>query len=143
MSKITKIIVTPYYLPIVSKLYEKGLDLTVKETCYGAMISGEEENVKRAVDLLRKEFKNSIFIKDRGFPPGETIRCRADRGGGGRPGFHQLESEMNILPNIEQALNEIDKGDEGTNYVDVSEKKIRKRINIDKLQDIIEENVSR
>jgi len=141
MSKITKIIATPYYLPIVPRLYEKGFNLTIKETCYGAMISGEEDEVKNAVDFLRKEFKNSVFIKDRGFLPGETVRCRADRGGGGRPGFHQLENEVNTLPIIEQALNEISEGDEKTSFVDVSKKKIKRKVSVDKLQDIIKENV--
>ncbi|BDC36093.1 MAG: methanogenesis marker 6 protein [Candidatus Methanoliparum thermophilum] len=135
MSKITKIIVSPYYLPIIPKLYEKGFDLIIKETCYGVMISGEEKDVKDAVDFLRKEFKNSVFIKDRGFPPGEKVRCRADRGGGGRPGFHQLEYEISMLPNIEKALNEIYKSDKKTI------KKKKKRIGIDKLQSIIKENV--
>ncbi|HIH40383.1 MAG TPA: methanogenesis marker 6 protein [Halobacteria archaeon] len=141
MNKITKIVVTPYYLPVVPKLYEKGFNLTVKETCYGAMISGDEKEVKDAVNFLREEFKNSVFIKDRGFLPGDKVRCRADRGGGGRPGFHQLESEMNTLPIIEQALNEIYEGDEKTSFVDVSEKKRKRKISTDKLQDIIKENV--
>jgi len=141
MSKITKIIATPYYLPIVPRLYEKGFNLTVKETCYGAMISGEEDEVKNAVNFLREEFKNSIFIKDRGFLPGEKVRCRADRGGGGRPGFHQLENEVNTLPIIEQALNEMSKGDEKTSFVNILEKKRKKKMSIDKLQDIIKENV--
>lgn len=113
MSKITKIIVSPYYLPIIPKLYEKGFDLIIKETCYGVMISGEEKDVKDAVDFLRKEFKNSVFIKDRGFPPGEKVRCRADRGVVAA-GFHQLEYEISMLPNIEKALNEIYKSDKKT-----------------------------
>ncbi|RZN68389.1 MAG: DUF2102 domain-containing protein, partial [Candidatus Methanolliviera hydrocarbonicum] len=94
MSKVTKMVVVSSYAPILSKIYESQFDLTVKETCFGVLMSGEEEEMKRATDYIREEFGKGVFIKDRGFPMGDVRRCRADRGGGARPGFHQLEREI-------------------------------------------------
>ncbi|VUT25882.1 MAG: methanogenesis marker 6 protein [Candidatus Methanolliviera sp. GoM_oil] len=108
MSKVTKMVVVSSYAPILSKIYKLQFDLTIKETCFGVLISGEEEEMKRATDYMRNEFGNGVFIKERGFPMGDVRRCRADRGGGARPGFYQLEREIKMLPLIEDSLNNLD-----------------------------------
>ena len=54
-----------------------------------------------------------IFVKDRGFPPGDARRCRATLGGA-RPGFHGIEFEMTILPYISHAIEELDHRDAAT-----------------------------
>ena len=108
MSKVTKMVVVSSYAPILSKIYKLQFDLTIKETCFGVLMSGEEEEMKRATDYMRNEFGNGVFIKERGFPMGDVRRCRADRGGGARPGFYQLEREIKMLPLIEDSLNNLD-----------------------------------
>ncbi|VUT25007.1 MAG: hypothetical protein MASP_00789 [Candidatus Methanolliviera sp. GoM_asphalt] len=108
MSKVTKMVVVSSYAPILSKIYKLQFDLTIKETCFGVLISGEEEEMRRATDYMRNEFGNGVFIKERGFPMGDVRRCRADRGGGARPGFYQLEREIKMLPLIEDSLNNLD-----------------------------------
>ncbi len=56
------------------------------------------------MEELRKMDESNIFIKDRGFPPGDPRRCRGHRGGGARPGFYMMQHESEILPLISRAL---------------------------------------
>ncbi len=88
---------------LVRKLHMMELSLTIKSTCYGAAISGEKEDVEKAVTQIRELDPYNIFIKDRGFPPGDPRRCRAKRGGA-REGFHQLEKEFELLDDVSKAL---------------------------------------
>jgi putative methanogenesis marker protein 6 len=88
---------------LVRKLHMMELPLTIKSTCYGAVIHGEEEVVKQAIEDIRKVDTCNIFTKDRGFPPGDPRRCRAKRGGA-REGFHQLEKEFELLDFVSKAL---------------------------------------
>ncbi len=86
-----------------------GMDIRVKETCFGALVEGEEEKVREIVEEVRKLDKNGIFSKPRGFPIGDPRICRATRKGGPRPGFHQLELEYALLPEVRAALDKIEK----------------------------------
>ena len=52
------------------------LPLTIKNTCYGSMISGKSEDVYKAIEEIRKLDPNHIFTKERGFAPGDPRRCR-------------------------------------------------------------------
>lgn len=88
---------------LVRKLHMMEIPLTIKSTCYGAVINGEEADVNKAVEEVRKLDPCNIFTKDRGFPPGDPRRCRAKRGGA-REGFHQLEKEFELLGYISEAL---------------------------------------
>jgi putative methanogenesis marker protein 6 len=88
---------------LVRKLHMMELPLTIKSTCYGAVINGEESDVNKAVEDIRKLDYCNIFTKDRGFPPGDPRRCRAKRGGA-REGFHQLEKEFELLGFVSEAL---------------------------------------
>ncbi len=88
---------------LVRKLHMMELPLTIKSTCYGAVINGEESIVNQAVEDVRKLDYCNIFTKDRGFPPGDPRRCRAKRGGA-REGFHQLEKEFELLGFVSEAL---------------------------------------
>ncbi|HID20260.1 MAG TPA: DUF2102 domain-containing protein [Methanophagales archaeon] len=85
----------------------KGLDIRVKETCFGALIEGEGEKLREIVEEVRKMDKNGIFSKPRGFPIGDPRICRATRKGGPRQGFHQLELESGLLPKVREALDKI------------------------------------
>jgi len=89
---------------IAMKIYGSKHDVTVKETCMGVTINGEEEVIDELVKEIRSLDPAGIFIKDRGFPPGDPRRCRGRRGGGARPGFYMIESESKILPMISRAL---------------------------------------
>ncbi len=105
--KITKMVVIsdtelPSEIAIIA--YKVASDVTIKETCYGLMVTGRRDEVDRVVDAVRKINPTKIFVKERGFPPGDERRCRANRGGGPRPGFHQLKNEMDILPDIGKGL---------------------------------------
>lgn len=88
---------------LVHKLHLLGLPLTIKSTCYGALIYGEKEDVDTAIEYLREIDPYNIFTKDRGFPPGDPRRCQGHRGGP-REGFHQLEKEFLILADVAEAL---------------------------------------
>lgn len=88
---------------LVQKLHMMELPMVIKSTCYGAILHGEEKVIKDAVDQVRKLDPNNIFIKDRGFPPGDPRRCRGHRGAA-REGYHQLEREFRLLEYVGEAL---------------------------------------
>ena len=88
---------------LVQRLHMLELPLTIKSTCYGAIIHGDDEIVKEAVTRIRELDPCNIFTKDRGFPPGDPRRCRAKRGAA-REGFHQLEKEYELLDCLREAL---------------------------------------
>ncbi len=117
---------------VVIKLYESNADVMIKETCFGVMVSGERAVVDRLLSEIRKMDPYGMFIKERGFAPGEPYRCRATRRGGARPGFHMLETEDRLLPYIGKALRALDKGE-----VPVKKEK-KKKLDIEKLKEIIE-----
>ncbi len=87
-------------------IYELHADVTIKETCYGLLIHGEEATVQALVNTIRK-IDPGAFIKERGFVPGDPRRCRADRGGGARPGFYSIQKEYEILPALASAIAEL------------------------------------
>ena len=108
MGKITRLVVLSSELPSEMHLliYELHADVTIKETCYGLLIYGEEATVQALVNTIRK-IDPGAFIKERGFVPGDPRRCRADRGGGARPGFYSIQKEYELLPAIASAIAEL------------------------------------
>ncbi|AAB86332.1 conserved protein [Methanothermobacter thermautotrophicus str. Delta H] len=88
---------------LVQKLHLLGLPLTIKSTCYGALIHGDEDVVMEAVKRIRSLDPPNIFTKERGFPPGDPRRCRGHRGAA-REGYHQLEKEFKLLGYVCEAL---------------------------------------
>ena len=103
--------VTPADVAI--RAYEVAKGVMIKENCFGLVIMGKEEEVSRVIAEVRKMDPAHIFVKDRGFPPGDARRCRATLGGA-RPGFHGIEYEMTILPYISHAIEELDHRDAAT-----------------------------
>lgn len=94
---------------ITRLLHNSGLEITIKETCYGAMIEGSKEEINKALAAVRKLDPNRIFTKVRGFPIGDARRCRAHHGS--RPGFTQLEIEWDCLKLIEKGVCAAEKGE--------------------------------
>ena len=141
--KVTKYVITSSesdILPsdIAMKIYGSKYDVNVKETCFGVVVSGEEEVINSLVKEIRALDPSGIFIKERGFPPGDPRRCRGRRGGGARPGFYMIESESKMLPMISRALAET--GEAGPEAVEeVIEKKPLK---IKRLEEIVKEDLS-
>lgn len=138
---LTKLVVisSDSILPIDAalKIYESEIEITIKETCFGTMVTGPEDAVNRVVKEVVKLDKNHIFVKERGFPPGDDRRCRAGRGGGPRPGFHFLRNEIGILPIIGKALDDFD------NNVPL-EKVVRPgKLKVSNLKDIIKSELTR
>ena len=52
---------------IAMKIYGSKYDVNVKETCFGVIISGEEDVIKPLVEEIRALDPSGIFIKERGF----------------------------------------------------------------------------
>ena len=96
--------VTPADLAL--RAYEISQGVMIKETCFGIVINGKEDDVNRIIPELRKLDPDHIFIKDRGFPPGDPRRCRANLGGA-RPGYNGMEHEMTIIPYVSHGLAEL------------------------------------
>jgi putative methanogenesis marker protein 6 len=103
--------VTPADLAL--RAYEISQGVMIKETCFGIVINGKEDEVDRIVAELRKLDPDHIFIKDRGFPPGDTRRCRANLGGA-RPGYNAMEYEMTLIPYVSHGLEELKNRDESS-----------------------------
>ena len=140
--RVTKYVVTAPdsdILPsdIAQKIYGSKYDVNVKETCFGAIIDGEEDVIEDLVSEIRAMDPNEIFIKDRGFPPGDPRRCRGRRGGGPRPGFHMLEFEIRVLPLISLGLDSIDSG-----VVPSPPPEKKKLLSVEMLEDIVEKELS-
>jgi putative methanogenesis marker protein 6 len=117
---------------IAMKIYGSKYEVLVKETCFGVIVNGEEDVVNALVKEIRSLDPAGIFIKDRGFPPGDPRRCRGRRGGGARPGFYMIESESKMLPMISRAL-----ASEGEETETIPEKK--KPLSIQRLDEIVKE----
>ncbi|VVB71854.1 Uncharacterised protein [uncultured archaeon] len=104
---------------IATMVYDSKCSVNVKETCFGAIINGEEDAIKSLVEEIRGLDPSGIFVKDRCFPPGDRRRCRGPtsvspnkivssafgrRGGGARTGYIMIEAESKMLPMISRAL---------------------------------------
>jgi putative methanogenesis marker protein 6 len=136
--KITKMVVLAESSPILPselalRAYELATDAVVKETCFGLIVTGSEQAVNEIVKELRRLDPSGVFVKDRGFPPGDSRRCRAVRGGGPRPGFHQLEWESKILPSISFGLETIEEPS------DHKEREKHEKLKLRRFIEIIEE----
>lgn len=116
---------------LVQKLHMMELPLTIKATCYGAIIHGKSEVVMEAIKKVRTIDPYNIFTKDRGFPPGDPRRCRGHRGAA-REGYHQLEKEFRLLEYVGEALKKPRK-------VSIEEPQ---KVPIDTFREIAEENLS-
>jgi len=112
-------------------IHSLGLDLHVKETCYGANIEGPRDQVRKAMVEVRRMDPNRIFTKIRAFPIGDERRCRAHHGS--RPGFPQLEKEWKDLALIDKGLCAADRGEV------CREKTKPKPLPVKQLQEIIDE----
>lgn len=87
---------------LVRMVHAMGLEVTVKETCYGCLVEGPRELVRTALENVRKDHRYEVFSKVRAYPSSDPRRCRAQHGT--RPGYAQLEAEWELLPLIQHAL---------------------------------------
>ncbi len=117
------------------RAYELSTDAVVKETCFGLIITGSEQAVNEIIAELRRLDPTGIFVKERGFPPGDSRRCRAVRGGGPRPGFHQLERESQMLPCIAYGLETIEEP------LDKKARKTHEKLDVDRFSEIIDDQL--
>ena len=100
---------TPQDLAV--RAYEIAGGAMIKETCFGLQITGDKENVDKIIEALRKLDPDHIFVKDRGFPPGDPRRCRANLGGA-RPGFFGHEYEISLIRHVSSGLHVLPERDE-------------------------------
>ncbi|MDH5815508.1 MAG: methanogenesis marker 6 protein [Candidatus Nezhaarchaeota archaeon] len=111
MKKTFMIVVNPDSDLSPEKLFDEVLsldaDASVKCTCFGVLIEGEEEEVSKILKYVREKYPYDTFVKLRGYPINDRRVCRAHRGGGPRPGFHQLDAEFRLLPLIAYALKDL------------------------------------
>ncbi|TAJ45739.1 methanogenesis marker 6 protein [Methanofollis fontis] len=83
--------------------YEVSEGVMIKETCFGLQVTGTPDEVERLIAEVRALDPTHIFVKDRGFPPGDERRCRANLGGA-RPGYLGHEFEMRRVRYITKGL---------------------------------------
>ncbi|MCL2607888.1 MAG: methanogenesis marker protein 6 [Methanomassiliicoccaceae archaeon] len=90
-------------------IHAMGKNVTVKESCYGAVVEGQRDIVRQVVSEIKSMDPNGVFSKVRAYPAGDPRRCRAHHGT--RPGFAQLEQEWNDLWKIQYGLDRADRGE--------------------------------
>ncbi|MDD1656523.1 MAG: methanogenesis marker 6 protein [Methanomicrobiales archaeon] len=127
--------VTPQDLSL--RAYEAAPDLMIKETCFGLQITGAPERVAEVVATLRALDPSHIFVKDRGFPPGDPRRCRANMGGA-RPGFFGHEYELSLIRFISGGLEALARREAGDSALDALERKKKKPLDPDRLKTIFD-----
>jgi putative methanogenesis marker protein 6 len=121
---------------LAARAYEISQGAMIKETCFGLVINGPATEVDRIIAELRSVDPDHIFIKDRGFPPGDARRCRANLGGA-RPGFHGMEYEMTVIPYVSHGLEVLRKNNEKIIAAPENPLK-RKTLDISRLREIID-----
>ncbi|HQP71097.1 MAG TPA: methanogenesis marker 6 protein [Methanoculleus sp.] len=123
------------------RAYEASEGVLIKETCFGLQVTGEPGAVDRLIEVIRSIDPDHIFIKDRGFPPGDSRRCRANLGGA-RPGYLGHEREFRLLRYISRGLEELERrgGEEPEPVHPAREKKTK--LDIRRLQELIESEES-
>jgi putative methanogenesis marker protein 6 len=124
---------------IAVRAYEIAPRAMVKETCFGLQVTGKPAEVDEIVQKIRAFDPTHIFVKDRGFPPGDPRRCRANLGGA-RPGFHGHEFELSLIGNVSRGLEE-DLHPTGIPVPDATHGR-RPPLPIERLKKIIEEEES-
>lgn len=92
---------TPQDLAV--RAYEISGGAMIKETCFGLQVTGTADEVEKITIALRDLDPDHIFVKDRGFPPGDPRRCRANLGGA-RPGFFGHEFEISLIRHVSYGL---------------------------------------
>jgi len=131
---VESVTITPAELAI--RAYEISQGIMIKETCFGLVINGDEKAVDDLIAKLRTVDPDHIFVKDRGFVPGDPRRCRANLGGA-RPGFHGIEYETTVLPYVSYGLTELRSRDAAD--VPAPESPLeKKKLDVYKLKKIIE-----
>ncbi|MDD1651678.1 MAG: methanogenesis marker 6 protein [Methanomicrobiales archaeon] len=126
--------VTPQDLSL--RAYEAGPDLMIKETCFGLQITGEPARVAQVVATLRALDPTHIFVKDRGFPPGDVRRCRANMGGA-RPGFFGHEFELSLIRLISHGLDALPHREGKESALEALERRKKKPLDPDRLKALI------
>ncbi len=105
---------------LAARAHEVAKNVMIKETCFGLQVTGSEKDVSLVVDHLRSVDYSHIYVKDRGFPPGDWRRCRANLGGA-RPGYFGHEYEMGFIKWIGMGLEKL-REEELTNASSLAEK---------------------
>lgn len=118
------------------RAYEVSEGVLIKETCFGLQVTGVPEAVDHLIAEIRTFDPTHIFVKDRGFPPGDPRRCRANLGGA-RPGYLGHEREFRILRYITRGLEALERGEEVPEAAPAPGKK--PGLDIQRLQELIDE----
>ncbi|MEI6292628.1 MAG: methanogenesis marker 6 protein [Methanomicrobiales archaeon] len=125
---------TPQDLAV--RAYEISEGAMIKETCFGLQITGTAEEVEKIIGALRELDPDHIFVKDRGFPPGDPRRCRANLGGA-RPGYFGHEFEISLIRHVSYGLHVLPLRDEQSIPHPPSPGP-ETRLGIDKLKQLVE-----
>ena len=130
---------TPQSLAL--RAYEISDGIMIKETCFGLQVTGKSDEIDRLIKEIRKTDPDHIFVKDRGFPPGDKRRCRANLGGA-RPGYYGHEFEVGLLRYVSHGLKMV--GNEEDYHIPKQEKKVVSdtTLDLEKLISIIEKEES-
>lgn len=121
---------------IAARAYEVSGPVMIKETCFGLQITGREEEVERVIAHIRDLDPAHIYVKDRGFPPGDPRRCRANLGGA-RPGYFGHEYEMGFIRRISMGLEQLDAASERP--ANESEQKETEGLSVKRLMELIDQ----
>jgi len=128
---------------LAARAYEVSEKVMIKETCFGLQITGEEDEVERAIAHIREADPSHIFVKDRGFPPGDPRRCRANLGSA-RPGYFGHEFEMGMVKWISKGIEVVSSADQASPLPltpSTSTPEVKQFLDLHKLKQIIDAEV--
>ena len=124
---------------LVSKILIKFSDILIKDTCYGCLVQGDKEIIKKIVLYVRELDPNNIFTRKRGFYLGDPRICRRLRLGGQRLGFNFLEYEYKVLNFISKALESLETEDIKEIELEYRLRK-KEKISIERLKNVIDDS---
>lgn len=93
---------------LVRMVHSFGMEVIVKETCYGCLIEAPAVVAREVLSRVRERYPNEVFSKIRAYRCSDPVRCRAQHGT--RPGYAQLEEEWALLSKIQHGLEEVGRG---------------------------------
>jgi len=66
---------------LVRMIHSFGMEVTVKETCYGCLVEAPAATVREVLSKVRERYPNEVFSKIRAYRCSDPVRCRARRSG--------------------------------------------------------------
>jgi putative methanogenesis marker protein 6 len=121
---------------VLRRRFREGRRLDVRSKGLHDFVTEVDHEAEAAVvSVLRALDPAHIFVKDRGFPPGDVRRCRANLGGA-RPGFFGHEFELSLIGLISHGLEALPQREGMESALSALERRKKKPLDPDRLKEL-------